>query len=102
MKHKFQQNYSKRKVIKLANGFRKPDTDFYLLTSYYCMQQPSSLRLGDVIVLGMECVGVKRFLCFSRRREHELARKVFSGFRRKHLIITTHVEKQCTLALKGN
>jgi len=25
--------------------------------------------------------------------------KIFSGFRRKHLIITTHVEKQCTRAL---
>jgi len=35
----------------------------------------------------MECVGVERFLRFSRRREH------------KHLIFTTHVEKQCTRAL---
>jgi len=28
VKHKTQENYSKRKVIKLANGFRKPDADF--------------------------------------------------------------------------
>jgi len=28
VKHKTQQNYLKRKVTKLANGFRKPDTDF--------------------------------------------------------------------------
>jgi len=26
-------------------------------------------------------------------------REIFSGLRRKHLIITTHVEKQCTRAL---
>jgi len=28
VKHKTQQNCSKRKVIKLANGFRKPNADF--------------------------------------------------------------------------
>jgi len=28
VKHKTQQNYSKRRVVKLANGFRKPDADF--------------------------------------------------------------------------
>jgi len=51
---------------------------FYLLTGYIIRQQPSSLRLGDVIFLGgMECVGVKRFLRFSRRREHGSARKFF-------------------------
>jgi len=33
VKHKTQQNCSKRKVFKLANGFRKHD--FYLLTGYY-------------------------------------------------------------------
>jgi len=72
---------------------------FNLLTNFYSKQQPSSLRLGDVIFLGMECVRVKRFLRFSLRREQGSARKIFSGFRRKHLIITTHVEKQCTRAL---
>jgi len=72
---------------------------FYLLTGYYSRQQPSSLRFGDVIFVGMKCVGVKRFLRFSRRRQHGFARKFFSGFRRKRLIITTHVEKQCTQAL---
>jgi len=72
---------------------------FNLLTGYYLRQLPSSLRLGDVIFLGMECVGVKGFLRFSRRRQHGYARNFFSGFRRKHLIITTHVEKQCTRAL---
>jgi len=39
------------------------------------------------------------FCFFSRRREHGSARKFFSGFKKKHLIITTHVEKQCTRAL---
>jgi len=34
---------------------------FNLLTGY-------SLRLGHVIFLGMECVGVERFLRFSERR----------------------------------
>jgi len=71
------------------------------LTGYYSRQQPSSLRLVDVIFLEMECVGVKRFLrfdviflemeCvgvkrflrFSRRREHGSAQNFFSGFRRK-------------------
>jgi len=43
---------------------------FNLLTEYYSRQQPSSLRLGDVIFLRTERVGVKRFLHFSRRREH--------------------------------
>jgi len=44
---------------------------FNLLTGYYSRQQPSSLRISDVIFLEMECVGVKRFLRFSRRRQHE-------------------------------
>jgi len=72
---------------------------FNLLTGYYLRQQASSVRLGDVIFLGMKCVGVKWFLYFSRRREHGSARKFFPVFRRKHLIITNHVENQCTRAL---
>jgi len=67
---------------------------FNLLTGYYLRQQPSSPRLGNVIFLGMECVEVKRFLRFSRRRVHGSAQNFFSGFRRKHLFIATHVEKQ--------
>jgi len=47
----------------------------------------SSFRLGDVIFLGMECVGVKRFLRFSRRRQRGSARKFFSGFTRNHLTL---------------
>jgi len=69
---------------------------FNLLTGYYSRQH---LWLGDVIFLGMECVGVKRFLRFSQRWEHGFAQKFFSGFWRKHLIITTHFEKQSTRAL---
>jgi len=42
VKHKTQQNCSKRKITKLANGFRKPDADFCLLTGYYSTQQPSA------------------------------------------------------------
>jgi len=76
--------------------FESLTLNFNLLTGYYSRQQPSSLRFGDVIFLGMECVGVKQFLHFSRKRQHGFARKFFSGFRRKHLIITAHVEKQCT------
>jgi len=71
---------------------------FNLLTGYYLRQQPSSFRLGDVIFWEMKC-GVKRFLHFSRRRKHGSARKFFPGCRRKHLIITIHVEKQCTRVL---
>jgi len=57
------------------------------------------MHLGTSIHL-FSCVGVERFLRYSRRREHGCARKFFSGFRMKHLIITTHVEKQeCTRAL---
>jgi len=52
---------------------------FNLLTGYYSRQQPSSLRIGDVIFLGMECVGVERFLRFSRTRQHGSARKFFQG-----------------------
>jgi len=72
---------------------------FSLLTGFYSWQQPSSLWLGDVNFLGMECDEVMRFLRFSQRREHGSAQKFFSEIRRKHLIITTHVEKQCTWAL---
>jgi len=52
---------------------------FNLLTGYYSRKQPSSLRLGDVIFLGMEYVKVKRFLYFSRKRQHGSARKFFQG-----------------------
>jgi len=34
---------------------------FNLLTGYYSRQQPSSFLLGEIIFLGMECVGVERF-----------------------------------------
>jgi len=37
---------------------------------------------------------------FSRKRQDESAPKFFSGFRRKHLFITTCVEKQCIRPLR--
>jgi len=52
---------------------------FNLLTGYYSRQQPFSLRHGDVIFLGKECAGAKRFLRFSQRRQHGFARKFFQG-----------------------
>jgi len=36
---------------------------------------------------------------FSRKRQDGFAPNVFSGFRRKHLFITTRIEKQCTRSL---
>jgi len=36
-----------------------------------------NLLTGYVIFLGMECVGVKRFLRFSRRRQHGSAWNFF-------------------------
>jgi len=72
---------------------------FNLLTGYYSRQQPYSFWLGDIIFLGMECVEVKRFLCFYED-DSRIYAKIFSGFMRKHLIITTHNEKQCTRALR--
>jgi len=76
VKHKTQQNYSKRKINKIANGFRKTDANFQLLTGYYSRQQLSSLRLGDVIFLEMECVGVKRFCVFLEDESTDL-REIF-------------------------
>jgi len=67
----------KKKSFQISNGFRKPDADFYPLTGYYSRQQPSARWRH---FLGMECVGVKRFLRFSRRREHEFARNFFFRF----------------------
>jgi len=96
---KTQQNCSKKKSSNLPMVFESLTLTFNLLTGYYSRQQPSSLQLGNVIFLGMECVGVKRILRFFRRREHGYSQKFFSGFRRKHLIITTHVEKQYTRSL---
>jgi len=36
---------------------------------------------------------------FSRKRQDGSAPKFFSGFRRKHLFITTCIKKQCTWSL---
>jgi len=33
---------------------------------------------------------------FSRKRQDGSETKIFSGFKRKHLFITTCIEKQCT------
>jgi len=41
------------------------------------------------------CVEVKQFLRFLKNDKSDL-RKYFSGFRRKHLFITTCIEKHCT------
>jgi len=38
-------------------------------------------------------------LRFSRKRQDGFAQKIFSGFRRKHLFITTSIEKQCARPL---
>jgi len=54
---------------------------FNQLIGYY-NRQLSSLRLSDVIFWEMECVRVKRFLHFSRRRQHmstDLREKFFQG-----------------------
>jgi len=40
------------------------------------------------------------FLHFSCKRPDRSALNFFSGFRRKHLLITTCIEKQCTRPLK--
>jgi len=37
---------------------------------------------------------------FSQKRQDESAPNFFSGFRKKHLFITTCIEKQCTRALR--
>jgi len=89
--------FQKEKSSNLPMVFESLMLTFNLLTGYYSRQQPSARWRH---FLGMECVGVKRFLRFSRRWEYGSARKLISGFRKKHLIITTHVEKlQCTRAL---
>jgi len=54
-----------------------------------------SLRLGDVIFSELECVGVERFLRFSRKLQDRSA-PIFSGFKRKYLFSTTCIEKYCT------
>jgi len=41
-----------------------------------------------------------RFLRFSRKRQDGPAPNFFTGFRRKHLFITTCIEKQYTQPLK--
>jgi len=44
--------------------------------------------------------GIKgTFLRFSRKRQDGFAPNFFSRFRRKHLLITTCIEKQCTRPL---
>jgi len=37
---------------------------------------------------------------FSRKQQDE-SEAIFSGFRRKHLFITTYIEKQCTQPLSS-
>jgi len=37
-----------------------------------------------------------RFLSFSQKRQDKSAPIFFSGFRRKHLFVTTCIEKHCT------
>jgi len=76
---KLNKTIQKKKVIKLTNGFRKPDADLNLLTGYYSRQQPSSLWLGDVIFLGMECVGIKRFYVFLEDDSTDLREIFFQG-----------------------
>jgi len=39
------------------------------------------------------------FCVFLEDNSKDLRENFFQGFRRKHLFITTHVEKQCTRAL---
>jgi len=39
------------------------------------------------------------FLRFSRKRQDKICAKFFSGFRSKHLFITTCIEKHCTRPL---
>jgi len=58
-----------------------PALTFNLLTSYYSRQQPSSLWLGDVIFLRMECVGVKWFLVFLEDDSTDLCENFFQGLR---------------------
>jgi len=41
-------------------------------------------------------------LCFSRKQQDESAPNFFSRFRRKHLFITTCIEKHCTRPLTQN
>jgi len=71
---------------------------FNLLTGYFSRQQPSSLRLGDVFFWNGVCRSSAVFAFFSKTRIR-ICEKFFSGFVRKHLIITTCVEKQCTRSL---
>jgi len=52
---------------------------FNLLAGCYSRQQPSNLRLGDVIFWGMECVAVKRFCVFLENDSTDLRENFFQG-----------------------
>jgi len=40
-------------------------------------------------------------MCLSRKSQDRFAPNFFSGLRRKHLFITTCIEKQCTWSLSS-
>jgi len=78
----------------MVSGSLKPKTFsklfFYLLPAI----KPSNLRLFDVIF------GIKgAFFAFFSKTIRWICAKFFSGFRRKHLFITTCIGKQCTRPL---
>jgi len=77
IKQKPQQNCSKRKVSKLANGFRKPEADFYLLTGYY-----SSLLVFGLVTSFFWEISVSElsgFCVFLEDESTDLREKFFQG-----------------------